>query len=96
MPEMLLNESNAVKSLSRQGFVSIRVNKQEYFGMPARVILMADVTKKVRSRLNSKLAKEKEQQVQHAENFKSTVNHEMCTPLESILFFVRQIQIFFT
>ena len=74
--------------------VSVRVNKQEYFGKPAIVVLMADTTKKIHNRLHAKHAQEKEQQAQHAENFKSTVSHEMRTPLESILFFVRQIQAF--
>ena len=74
--------------------MSVRVSKQEYFGKPAVVLLMTDVTKKIHSRLRAKHAQEKEQKAQHAENFQSTVSHEMRTPLESILFFVRQVQIF--
>mgnify|MGYP000926486766 CR=1 FL=1 len=58
------------------------------------MILITEVTKKIKSRTISKRNLEKEQQEQQAENFQSTVNHELRTPIASILFFIRQIQQF--
>ena len=58
----------------------------------AIAIYFFDVNKKIRTKLNEKITAEKVQQAKHAENFTSTVSHEMRTPLGSMLFFISLIE----
>ena len=61
-------------------------------GFAAIAIFFFDVTKKIKTKLNEKMTAEKVQQAKHAENFTSTVSHEMRTPLGSMLFFIGLIE----
>ena len=58
----------------------------------AIAIFFSDVSKKIKTKLNEKMAAEKEQQAKIAENFTSTVSHEMRTPLGSIIFLIGLIE----
>ena len=58
----------------------------------AFAIFFLDVTKKMKAKFNAKLAAEKAFLTKLAENFTSMINHEMQTPLTSILFFIIQIE----
>ena len=44
--------------------------------------------------MNERLLQEKELQAKHAESYSANVNHEMRTPLASILFFLPYIMKF--
>ena len=50
---------------------------------------MKDVTKKIIDMILNMQKQEKKQQREQAENFTSTVGHEMRTPLASILYFIK-------
>lgn len=58
----------------------------------AIAIFFSDVSKKIKTTLREKMAAEKEQQAKTAENFTSTVSHEMRTPLGSIIFLIGLIE----
>ena len=58
----------------------------------AIAIFFSDVSKKIKTTLREKIAAEKEQQAKTAENFTSTVSHEMRTPLGSIIFLIGLIE----
>jgi len=58
----------------------------------AIAIFFLDVTKKMKAKFNAKLAAEKAFLKKLAENFTSMINHEMQTPLASMLFFIIQIE----
>ena len=58
----------------------------------AIAIFFSDVTKKIKTIMKEKMTAEKVQQAKNAENFTSTVSHEMRTPLGSMLFFIGLIE----
>lgn len=65
-------------------FYKIRVKQLNFRGWPAVSIYATDVTNKVRSKLQKIEYREKWQAATQAESYKSTINHELRTPLESI------------
>ena len=57
---------------------------------------MRDVTKKVKALVLKHQHLEAKIQAQQAETFTSTVSHEMRTPIQNCLFFIQQLELFFT
>ena len=68
-------------------FLNIKIKRQTYEGKNAIVILIRDVSKKINQKLLNIKDREEKVERRQAENFSSTVSHEMRTPLGSILYF---------
>jgi len=79
---------NSVTLRKNFNFVRIKVKRQEYFGKPAIVVLLCDVTKKILLNLKEKGYQEKQEAARQKESFTSTVSHELRTPLGNVLFFL--------
>ena len=73
--------------LQQSRFLRIKVKRQLYAGIPAIAVFISDITKKVNQLINEKHIQERQHIAKQAENFTSTVSHEMRTPLATILFF---------
>ena len=59
--------------------------------MPAVAIFISDISKKIASYVNEKRAEEEREKVKQAENFTQTVSHEMRTPINNCLVFIKTI-----
>jgi len=81
----------SVTIMEHYRLVRIKVKPQLYFGKPAIVLLLKDVSKKTAARLQERFLQEKQEAARQAENFTSTVSHEMRTPLGNILFFLKLV-----
>ena len=81
------------KSVSTQHsiehFVSIQVKPYEFRGKKAAALTMLRVTEKMRNKLDKLLKRERHTKQQQAESYKSTISHEMRTPIQSIIIFAK-------
>lgn len=78
--------------LRKNDFLRIKVKQLAFIGKPAIAIFLTEVTTKIKEKLRVKFQDEKDQQEQRSSHFKSTVSHEMKTPLESVLYFINQFE----
>ena len=76
---------------AKSQFIRIKVQKQLYLGRPSITIYLRDVTKKINCKMEQIVEQEERTKLQQSENFKSSVSHEMRTPLNSAIFFLRQV-----
>ena len=72
-------------------FLSIKVKKQNYLGRPSTSLYIRDVTKKIMDKIEQIVHQEERVKSQQSETFTSSVSHEMRTPLNSTIFFLKQI-----
>ena len=61
-------------------------------GEPCYTIFMKEVTEKVYSKIAQYKQDEENELRENTENFTSTINHEMSTPLATSIFFMQQLQ----
>ena len=71
--------------------MKIKVKRQLFNCKPALTIFVSDVTKKILGRIENMKNLEFQQQAQQAEGYTATINHEMRTPLASMLFLLRHL-----
>lgn len=82
-----VDASDAVSELVRMvpnQFFKIKVRKQGYQGQSAYAIYFNDATNKVKAKIQKMQIREKKQERVQAESYKSTIGHELRTPLESV------------
>ena len=57
---------------------------------------MKNVTKKIQSSVLQQKYQEAEKETLQSEMFTSSVSHEMRTPINNCIFFITQLEVFFT
>lgn len=65
-------------------FFAIKIKQQTFNGRKAIAVYMSQVTQKLKAKLDHLRLHEKRQEMVQAESYKSTINHELRSPLESI------------
>lgn len=65
-------------------FFTIKIIRQAYLGKKAIAVYMSQATQKLKAKLHHLRLQEKRQEMVQAESYKSTINHELRSPLESI------------
>ena len=65
-------------------FFAIKIKQQTFLGRQAIAVYMSHVTQKLKAKLDYLRLHEKRQELVQAESYKSTINHELRSPLESI------------
>ena len=71
--------------------MTMKMKRQNYFGKPAIAIYIQDVTKKLKRRLSHLQLQEDKQKAQTAESYKSTISHELRTPIKSASTLLAQV-----
>ena len=75
----------------QNNFLTVKVKKLNYTGKPAIAVYINNVSKDLNGRVDHLKRLEEKQNVQTKESYKSTIGHELRTPLLSNLFLVQQI-----
>ena len=86
------SKDSKIKSMMKNVFLGVEIKRFMFLGKISIAIFLTDASDKVRLKAMKMLLKHKKELAKQAENFTSTVSHEMQTPLGSILFFIGQLE----
>ena len=74
---------------STEHFVTIQVKPYEFQGKKAAALTLLSVTEKMKNKFYKMQRRERHAKQQQAESYKSTISHEMRTPLQSLIIFAK-------
>ena len=80
------DSSNVMNSMD---FVSVKVKSLNYCGKPAVSIYMQNISKKIRSKIHKIQIHEERIEKEQAASYKSSICHELRTPLQMAEIFTR-------
>ena len=85
MSEASAYTDQSESAISRDKFVTIKICNKLYTGRQSTLVFINNVTRKMRDKIKRVRLMEQKRNLQQAESYRATMNHEIRTPLESSL-----------